>query len=103
LTRHPFVATAEFCWSGDQIRPETFDRKFVCEFFGSDDPRLIAAIRDIGTKEAPLSYNTGQRSDLCEKGGVNPVDITYAMLFDKRIAIYSPRPTCRTSQPSLKR
>jgi len=86
LTLYPLVAAAEFCWSGDQIQPDTFDRKFAREFFGSEDPRLIHAIRSIGTREIPLMYNVGQRADLCDKGGVNPVDVTYAMLFDRRIA-----------------
>ncbi len=86
LTMYPLVATAEFSWSGNHIRPETFDRKFIREFFGCDDPRLIAALHAIGTREIPLSFNSEQRADLCAKGGVNPIDVTYAMLFDKRIA-----------------
>jgi hexosaminidase len=85
LTIYPLIATAEFSWAHGRLLPETFDQKFIRRFFGSTDPRLIAAMKTIGGKNPPLCFSTGERTDLCDKGGFLPASESLKDLLDIRI------------------
>jgi hypothetical protein len=85
LTIYPLVATAEFSWSGSRLLPDDFDRKYCKQFFGHNDPRLMQALRTIGGKDLPLSYNHSQRDDLCEKGGFNPAADYFKEIFSRAV------------------
>ncbi len=85
LTLYPLIATAEFSWAHGRLLPVTFDQKFIRRFFGSSDPRLTATIKAIGGKTPPLCFCTGDRPDLCDKGGFLPISETLKGMLDIRI------------------